>query len=254
MPYYEVPSASSPRTLNSYQWTSVVAAGAVFFMTGLLLGSSELSHRVLTYTSVPAQATTSAGVPQRLPLYATRDHASEVSVGRRGALVGGVASAAMAMGGTPPAFARKEPVNRPDLLPEGPMVKVIDTTKLLTNSQLRDVNRDIDKIEKLYGVKLRVLTQVYPNTPGLAIKDYWGVDADTVVLVVDDSFPNLLHFNVGENVDLLAPNGRFWTGLENKYGVTKFYRKNGQDEAVLRTVEDILDGLTNSDQLGTSVL
>ena len=48
--------------------------------------------------------------------------------------------------------------------------------------------------------------------------------------------------------------GRFWTGLENKYGVTKFYRKNGQDEAVLRTVEDILDGLTNSDQLGTSVL
>ena len=78
-----------------------------------------------------------AGVPQRLPLYATRDHASEVSVGRRGALVGGVASAAMAMGGTPPAFARKEPVNRPDLLPEGPMVKVIDTTKLLTNSQLR---------------------------------------------------------------------------------------------------------------------
>ena len=40
---------------------------------------------------------------------------------------------------------------------------------------------------------------------GLAIKDFWGVDADTVVFVADPGLGNILNFNVGENVDLLVP-------------------------------------------------
>ena len=40
---------------------------------------------------------------------------------------------------------------------------------------------------------------------GLAIKDFWGVDADTVVFVADPGLGNILNFNVGENVDLMVP-------------------------------------------------
>lgn len=40
---------------------------------------------------------------------------------------------------------------------------------------------------------------------GLAIKDFWGVDADTVVFVADPGLGNILNFNVGENIDLMVP-------------------------------------------------
>ena len=41
--------------------------------------------------------------------------------------------------------------------------------------------------------------------PGLAIKDYWGVDANTVVFVADPNTGNILNFNVGANIDLQVP-------------------------------------------------
>jgi hypothetical protein len=148
-----------------------------------------------------------------------------------------------------PACARLEGVNNPQLLPSAPNVPVIDVAGFLSKGQARthaSVTRSlagwlarrvsparpaVRQIERLTaivksleadtGIKLRVLSQAYPNTPGLAVRDYWGVDADTAVFVADPGTGNILNFNVGENVDFKVPR-TFWTRLAGKYG-TKFY-------------------------------
>ena len=47
--------------------------------------------------------------------------------------------------------------------------------RMVPNQVLR-LEKKIAKLEQDTGVRVRVLTQSYPNTPGLAIKDYWKVD------------------------------------------------------------------------------
>ena len=66
-------------------------------------------------------------------------------------------------------------MNRPELLPKEPTT-VIDVVNFLTKGQEKKVAASIQQLEEKTGYKLRILCQSYPNTPGLAVKDYWNID------------------------------------------------------------------------------
>jgi len=152
-----------------------------------------------------------------------------------------------------PAFSMPEGVNRPDLLPKESDVELIDVVNFLTKGQRSKLKTTIKMLEKDTGFKLRVLCQSYPNTPGLAIKDYWHVDDNTVVLVFDKGegfkkrgYSNIVNLNIGKNVENVLPN-QFWTRLSNKLGNQPYVNKVGIDIAIINTVEAISYCLSNND-------
>mmetsp|Transcript_17176 Transcript_17176/g.39488 ORF Transcript_17176/g.39488 Transcript_17176/m.39488 type:complete len:237 (-) Transcript_17176:580-1290(-) len=157
------------------------------------------------------------------------------------------------------ATARLEAVNRPDLLPSEPGLNVIQTEKFLTSGQAKRLDKMMATLEKDTGFRLRVLCQNYPNTPGLAIRDYWSLgkedqkDDKYIVLVVDQfgGRGNILNFNVGDGVKFALPNV-FWTRLSGKYGTTFFVKENGVDVAVENAVEAIVSCLRSEDGFCTS--
>ena len=87
-----------------------------------------------------------------------------------------VASAgAFMLASSQPASARLEGVNRPDLLPSESGLNVIQVEKFLTTGQAKRMNDLLTALERDTGFRVRVLCQAYPNTPGLAIRDYWDL-------------------------------------------------------------------------------
>ena len=137
-----------------------------------------------------------------------------------------------------PAAARLEGVNNPQMLPPGPPVEVLDVAGYLTKGDVSRLTSEVRNLEKDTGIKLRVLAQAYPNTPGLAVKDYWNVDDDTVVFVADPGLGNILNFSVGANVDLEVPPS-FWTRLASKYGTKFYWQENGEEASISNAVSAI---------------
>ena len=90
-------------------------------------------------------------------------------------LVGGIALGSSWLATTQPANARLESVNRPDLLPSEKGRAVIQIEKYLTSGQERRMNDLLLSLERDTGYRVKVLCQSYPNTPGLAIRDYWDL-------------------------------------------------------------------------------
>ena len=170
-------------------------------------------------------------------------------------------TAAVSTFSSPPAQARLESVNRPDLLPKEPGLNVIQTEKFLTSGQAKRLNDLLVALERDTGFRVRVLCQSYPNTPGLAIREYWSLggiesqkDDKYVVLVVDQfgGTSNVLNFNVGDGVKLALPNV-FWTRLAGQYGTTFYVRDNGIDLAILNAIEAIVTCLRSEEQYCVNV-
>ncbi|KAI5077619.1 hypothetical protein GOP47_0007443 [Adiantum capillus-veneris] len=144
----------------------------------------------------------------------------------------------IAFNGIDIAQARPQGVNRPELLPKT-FTPVIDAAGFLSEGQEGRIAKEVTNLEEETGFKLRVLAQNYPNTPGLAIKDFWKVDDSTIVFVADPSLGgNILNFNVGAAVDLSVPRS-FWSRLAGKYGNMFYWQEKGEDASIEAAVSAI---------------
>jgi len=124
----------------------------------------------------------------------------------------------------------------PQLLPSE-QTTVIDLAKNLTGVQEEALAKDLEAFEAETGWKLRVLTQ-FDQTPGRAVKDFWGLDDKSVLLVADARGGNILNFSVGDAFYELMPR-TFWIELQTRYGNQFFVRENGEDQAIIQALESV---------------
>ena len=182
----------------------------------------------LATSKSPRPSSAAVVVQQRSsPLHQARSEVNESSeVSRRQILTSVIAGAAVASSVlmyASPVQARLEGINKPDLLPAEKGLNVIQTEKFLTPGQAKRLDQLLANLERDTGFRVRVLCQAYPNTPGLAIRDYWdlgkeGQKDDKYIVLVVDQFGgkgNALNFNVGEGVKFALPNGKFFNVVVN---------------------------------------
>jgi len=126
--------------------------------------------------------------------------------------------------------------DNPDLLPQT-RTNIIDLADSLTSLQQEKLDSDLDQFESETGWKLRVLTQ-FDRTPGRAVKDFWGLDDRSVLLVADPRGGNLLSFSVGDALYELLPR-TFWIELQARYGNQFYVRDNGEDASIIDTLNSL---------------
>ncbi len=126
--------------------------------------------------------------------------------------------------------------DNPELLPISP-TNVIDLADSLATLQQDKLDQQLSDFETETGWKLRVLTQ-FDQTPGRAVKAFWGLDEHSVMLVADPRGGNLLNFSVGDAFFELMPR-TFWVELQTRYGNQFFVRENGEDGSIVSALESI---------------
>ena len=184
-------------------------------------------------------ARSARSAPRASAKISSEDSVSETTPARSFALALAAGAATLSLMASP-SLARLEGVNKPELLPSTPgsSTFVIDVAGFLSDGQEKRIQKRAEALQADTGIKLRVLAQNYPDTPGLAIKDYWGVDGDTIVFVADPNTGNILNFNVGDNVDFQVPRS-FWSKLAGKFGTKFYWQDNGEDVAIVNAVAAI---------------
>src|SRR4028118_814773 len=126
--------------------------------------------------------------------------------------------------------------DNPDLLPKI-QTPVIDLANFLPSLQEEALINDLQTFEAETGWKLRVLTQ-YDRTPGRAVKDFWGLNDKSVLLIADARGGNLLGFNVGDALYPFLPR-TFWVELQTRFGNLYFVRENGENQSIVESLESI---------------
>ncbi|WP_414360394.1 TPM domain-containing protein [Synechococcus sp. H65.1] len=141
------------------------------------------------------------------------------------------------LGGGSPLWAQPAPAVVPMELPQPP-VPVLDLADQLTSSQEAQLAEHLNQLEKETGWKLRVLTQ-FDQTPGRQVKEYWGLNERSVLMVADPRGGNLLAFNVGDAVREILPR-TFWIELQSRFGNQFYVQEHGAQQAILEAV-DVLE-------------
>jgi len=126
--------------------------------------------------------------------------------------------------------------DNPNLLPKE-QTPIIDLAKALSEKQRLDLENSLNSYEKETGWKIRVLSQ-YEKTPGLAVKEYWGLDETSLLIIADPRGGNLLSFNVGDAYFALMPR-IFWVELQTRFGNQFYVRDNGEDGAILASINAV---------------
>ena len=108
---------------------------------------------------------------------------------------------------------------------------MIDLARAFSDNQRAGLEQSLDQFEANTGWKLRVLTQ-YERTPGLAIREFWGLDERSLLLVADPRGGNLLNFNVGDAFFALMPR-TYWVELQTRFGNQYHVKDHGEDGAIL---------------------
>jgi energy-converting hydrogenase Eha subunit A len=126
--------------------------------------------------------------------------------------------------------------DNPDLLPNT-QTPVIDLANFLPGLQEEALIKDLENFETETGWKLRVLTQ-YDRTPGRAVKDFWGLNDKSVLLIADARGGNLLGFNVGDALYQFLPR-TFWVELQTRFGNLYYVRENGENHSIVDSLETI---------------
>lgn len=126
--------------------------------------------------------------------------------------------------------------NDPSLLPQEE-TPIIDLANFLPKLQEKSLIEEIEEFEAETGWKLRILTQ-YDRTPGRAVKQYWGLNDKSVLLVADSRGGNLLAFNVGDDVYDVLPR-TFWVELQTRFGNMFYVQENGENNAIAESLETV---------------
>ena len=133
---------------------------------------------------------------------------------------------------TPPALA----VNNPELLPDE-FTPIVDLANLLPDLQEKSLVENLEDFEAETGWKMRVLTQ-YDRSPGRAVKQFWGLDDKSILLVADSRGGNLLAFSIGDAVYEILPRN-FWIELQTRFGNMYYIREHGENIAIVDALESV---------------